>query len=102
MYARVHERFSEGRVFRIVALCDKELIGRVLSQGQTTLDLKTYCSFYVGEMVEEGKAIEFMKEAHSLNLVGEKSVGAAVKAFGINAKSAKKISGIPHLQVYRI
>ncbi|MBI5229187.1 DUF424 family protein [Candidatus Micrarchaeota archaeon] len=102
MYAKVHERMSAGRVVSVVAVCDQELVGKVLKQGSIALDLKTYKNFYCGELVEEQQAIELIKEADSLNLVGEKALKAVAKAIGVDVKAAKKISGVPHLQVYRI
>lgn len=86
----------------VVAICDKELIGSVLKEGELVLDLKNHSSFYVGELVTQKQASELLKEATSINLVGEKAVGLAIKK-GLAKKGAeKKIAGVPHLQVYQM
>ena len=102
MYLKIHERPGQGKTTRVVALCDKELIGKVLGKGDAMLDLNKYKNFYVGQLVDERKAVELLSGAENLNLVGANSINAAHKALGIDGKAAKKISGVPHLQVYRV
>ncbi len=107
MKARVHERkrFVAGResIDRVVALCDADLLGKVFEQGDLCLDLSKSRSFYDGEKVSEQQAIELLKTpGANLNLVGEKSLGAARKALRINEAAVKKISGVPVLQIYRL
>lgn len=87
---------------RVTALCDALLLGKVFEQGGRTLDLKTYRAFYEGRKVSEKEAVELIKEAESLNLVGKKSLAAAKKAVGVEASAAKRVKGVPHLQVYRV
>jgi hypothetical protein len=98
MYAKKYRVKNEI----VVAICDKELIGSVLREGGLVLDLKKHSSFYVGELVTQREASEFLKEATSMNLVGEKAVGLAIRK-GLARKGAeKKIAGVPHLQVYQM
>jgi MoaA/NifB/PqqE/SkfB family radical SAM enzyme len=40
----------------IVAICDKELVGKTFSEGKRKLDLKTYADFYKGKQVSEKEA----------------------------------------------
>jgi len=100
--AKVHSRNVSGFQRTILALCDTELLGKTFTEGEKTLDLKNYRSFYEGSTVTETQAIELLKSAESVNIVGEKSIGAAQKAWGVKKASVKKIKGIPHLQFYRI
>jgi len=106
MLAKIHrKRISNGEdeAFReILALCDSELLGKVFEEKELILDLKTYHSFYDGEKVNEKKAIELLKNATNINIVGKRSVETAKKALKINAEGVKKIKGIPHLQIYRV
>jgi len=100
MYMKV----MENETGNIVAVCDKELIGKVLSEGDVALDLKTYASFYKGDLVDEKKASSALAHGDtvSMNLVGERAVGIA-KKLGIVPKGAVMlISGVPHVQVYKI
>lgn len=107
MKAKVHERktISSGRetIATVVALCDANLLGKVLEEGELCLDLSRNRGFYEGEKVSEEKAIALLRTpGANLNLVGEKSLAAARKAFSINEASVRKISGVPMLQVYRL
>jgi len=107
MKAKVHERKRAvaGRetIDRVVALCDAELLGKVFEQGDLCLDLSKNRTFYDGEKVSEARALELLKTpGASLNIVGEKSLAAAKKALKISGSSAKKIAGVPVLQVYRL
>jgi hypothetical protein len=103
VYAKLHSRAKpNGATEEVLALCDRNLLGKVLKQGNAVLDLKAYAAFYEGAVVGEKEAIELIRGARNLNLVGEKSLKAAEKAIGVKAGSAKRIAGVPHLQVYCI
>ena len=81
----------------VVAICDKELLGKRFEEGILQLDVKE--SFYKGEEISEEKAVEMMKsfseEDATFNIVGEKSVACALKAKIISEESVGKIAGIP-------
>ena len=81
----------------IVAVCDSELIGKIFEQGEFQLDVKE--SFFKGDETNEEKTIEIMKdmekEDSTFNIIGEKSVNAALKAGIIKEKGIGKIQGIP-------
>jgi len=81
----------------IVTICDSELLGKRFEQGKFQLDVKE--NFFNGEKTSEEKAIEIMKdmekEDSTFNIVGEKSVNAALKAGIIEKQGIKKIQGIP-------
>lgn len=86
----------------IIAACDKELLGKRFEQGKLMLDLKKNAGFYKGELHTKKEVKEKIKGAHSINLIGEKTVGIAVEEGIIEAKNIKRIAGIPHVQIYRI
>ena len=102
IFAKTHLRQYGGLQSRIIALCDVELLERVLQEGDVTVDLKNYKSFYEGERVSEEEAVVLLKQAENANIVGEKSVSAAKKAFGGKSPRVKKVQGIPHLQIYKV
>ncbi len=103
--AKVHEKAlvvgGLKTVERIAALCDEELLGKVLEEGDLCLDLDKHAGFYKGKIVSEAQAAKLLEGASSVNAVGEKSVAAVRKAFG-KAGGAIKIAGVPHLQVYKL
>lgn len=101
MMAKVHERRrADGTVFKVTAICDAKLLGKVLREGDVVLDLETHRQFYEGKKVNGDEAVELVRNAENLNLVGEKALAAARKAGSVSG--AKKIAGVPHLQVYRL
>lgn len=97
MFLKVH-RFPGGE---IVALCDAELLGRVLTDGRRVLDLKAHASFYNGRKVGKKEAADALRGAASINVVGKKSVAAAAAA-GIRTAASQAIGGVPHLQAYSV
>jgi len=97
MYLKTHAS-PDGE---IVALCDVELIGKILTSGKARLDLSAYAPFYLGKKVDEKEAVDALKTAQNANIVGKRALEAAKKA-GFSVSHAKTISGVPHLQVYRL
>ena len=81
----------------VVAICDSELLGKRFEQGRFQLDVKE--SFFKGDETDEEKVIEIMKdmekEDSTFNIIGKKSVNAAIKAGIITKEGIGKIQGIP-------
>ena len=78
----------------VVAFCDKELIGKVL-KGEN-MEMKISKKFYEGEEVDEKTAVHVLKNANTINIVGEKSIRIALMAGVIEKDNIKKISGVPY------
>ncbi|MBI2445210.1 DUF424 domain-containing protein [Candidatus Micrarchaeota archaeon] len=99
--AKVHQRVDRhGQVWHVTALCDKKLLGKVLKEGDVTLDLDKYRSFYEGMQVTENEAIGLLQGSRNVNAVGPNAVACARKALNIDTKQVKKVQGIPHLHIY--
>lgn len=81
----------------LVAVCDKELLGKRFEEGNFQLDVKE--NFYKGKETNRLKVIEIMKkmsgEDATFNIVGEESVSAALEAGIISKAEIGKIHGIP-------
>lgn len=77
MFIKIHESYR-----KVVALADKELIGKKFEEGKKQLDVRE--NFYKGEEIGEEKAIEMLQDLRrddaTFNIVGKKSVRAALKA----------------------
>lgn len=97
MYLKTHPS-PDGE---IIALCDAELIGRVLANRKMRLDLSAYAPFYLGKKVDAKEAAAALEGAKNANIVGKRALAAAKKA-GLPVSHAMTIDGIPHLQVYRM
>ena len=98
MYLKISER--EGK--KVVASCDSELIGKVLKEGEATLDLDKYSSFYRGGEVGAEKLAEALKDFSSANLVGKECVAVALESGLVRETDVRYINNVPHVQVYRV
>ena len=98
MYIKVHD----GESGRIVAACDKELVGKILEEGDKFLDPDTYRGFYVGQLSREAELKERLSEFASANLVGSRSVGIAVEMGIASEDDIMYIKETPYIQIYKI
>lgn len=96
MYLKKHG--SENNL--IVALCDEELLGKTLRQGNVVIEISE--GFYKGEKVSEKEMIEALECALSANLFGEKVIECAIKCGFVDAECVIMINGVPHAQIFRI
>jgi uncharacterized protein len=92
MYIKIHESYR-----KVVALCDKELIGKKFEEGKMQLDVRE--NFYKGKEITDDEITERLKDFKlddsTFNIVGEKSVKAALDAGIITEGNIGKVDGIP-------
>jgi len=100
LFMRVHVMKKEKT--RILAVCDGELIGKLLKDGERTLDLGKYGSFYGEKKVSEKEIAREIARATSMNFVGEKAVEIALRAGVASERDVVHIAKVPHVQVYKI
>ena len=88
----------------IIAMCDSELIDKVLQEGVIELNIKDYSSFYKGELISEAEAKGQIdpKEIYSANVVGSKSVEIAMKSSIIEKGHVKTIKSVPYAQAFKV
>tara|TARA_Y100000310_G_scaffold319891_1_gene375703 strand:- start:3053 stop:3346 length:294 start_codon:yes stop_codon:yes gene_type:complete len=96
MYVKIHE--SEHS--EVVAVCDKSLLGRKISNKNMELNISE--SFYKGELKEKEEVIKILKEASNANLVGEESISCGIEAEIISEDSVVSVGGIKHAQFYSL
>jgi hypothetical protein len=93
MLIKIHEAYR-----KVVAICDAELLGKKFTEGNIQLDIDP--AFYGGKKYDEKKAVELIQELKeddsTFNIVGKKSVEAAVKSGIIDKKGIIRVKGIPH------
>ncbi|MFN7991103.1 MAG: DUF424 family protein [Candidatus Micrarchaeia archaeon] len=98
MYLRIHES-PKGR---IVAVCDEDLIGKVLEGKDIVMDLDRYRSFYVGGKAGPGEVKDALGSFSSANIVGKESVATAI-GIGLAGKNdVMYINKTPYIQIYRL
>ena len=81
----------------ILALCDRDIIGKKFSENEAILDLTV--DFYKGEELSEKEIERLMKAAYLINIAGKKSVALAKKLKLAEEKHIITIQKIPHAQI---
>ncbi|MDG6243497.1 MAG: DUF424 family protein [Methanolobus sp.] len=96
MYLKIHKSGAST----IVALCDRELIGKTLKEGNITVTITE--EFYKGDIISEQEAIDIISKASNVNIFGEKAVLCAVKCGLVDKSKIKIIDEVAHAQIFRI
>ncbi|MFH1787040.1 MAG: DUF424 family protein [archaeon] len=86
----------------IVAVCDCDCIDKVFEDDETgrILDLKAHASFYRGERATPEQVRVRLRDADSINLVGEKAVAIGIELGLVKPEGVFRICGVPHAQAY--
>jgi hypothetical protein len=96
MYLKIHKSGDSA----IVALCDRELIGKTLKEGNITVTITE--DFYKGELISQEKAIDILSGATNINIFGKKAVSCAIECGVVDRNNVKIINEVAHAQVFRI
>lgn len=81
---------------RVLAVCDAELVGRSFKQGP--LRLTVSADFYDGFAGGADELERHLRSCTVANLVGQRSVDAAVELGFVSRDNVLVIDGIPHAQ----
>lgn len=92
MYIKIHKNYDRS----VIAICDKELVGKKFSEGKLYLDVSE--RFYKGEEKSEEEIEKILNEACNVNFVGEKSIKLGVKMGLIQQENIITIKEVPHAQ----
>src|SRR5688572_24745769 len=95
MTAFAVKAYQQG-VQRLVAACDADLLGTTHREGQYKLEVAP--GFYDGLRVGEADLGAYLRSATIANLVGPKTVAAAVSLGLVDPTIALKVAGVPHAQ----
>ncbi len=90
VYLKIHKAGDR----EVVAVCDENLVGKCFREKNLKLEVSE--RFYKGKVISKNKIIEVLKEAHTVNLVGEASVALGIEANIVFKDNVIKIEGIPH------
>lgn len=94
MIAKIHKT-QDGK--KIVAICDKELIGKKFKEKDIQLDLSS--DFYEGSENREEEIRKIFDDAYIVNMVGEKSVSLGKEMGIVLENNVIYVQKIPHAQV---
>jgi uncharacterized protein len=105
----LHEKEKGGHRFGLrtmkyqgstmINICDIELIGLKLEQGELTVNLSK--EYFQQEIIEDSQAERLLRFCSIANLVGERIVGMAVDLKYAKEVSIKRISGVPFLMIFK-
>ena len=84
----------------LVAVCDKDLIGKTLRNGKIKLEVKK--EFYGDKLTTPEEAAKALSEADTGNIVGKKSVKIAIERNLVDPSAVIHIAGIPHVHIIRL
>jgi len=80
----------------VIAVCDSNLVGKKFEENGLQLDITD--RFYKGNNLPEEDMILILKTADNVNIVGQESIGLAIKAGIVDKNNILIINGIPHAQ----
>jgi len=92
-------RTAEFRGTILVNICDEELVGKTVSEGELKVHLSR--EFYSGEVVGTGEALRLIRTCSIVNLAGSRSVSLAVDNKMGAAEAIREIEEIPFLMIYK-
>ncbi len=96
MYMKQYD--TQGEL--LIAVCDKEIIGKKFHEGELTLMVDS--GFYKGVDASESEVREALSCATIANIAGEKAIACAVDCGCVDPDTVIFIEGIPHAQMVRI
>ncbi len=97
MNMKVHRVPGKGEV---VAVCDSELVSRVLRHGEVEVELSP--GFYGNEPATEEEVRAALANACNINLFGRRAVALAIEMGIVDRGCCLEIDGVPHAQVFII
>jgi hypothetical protein len=87
----------------IIAMCDEELLGRVLKEGKRELDLEKYSGFYNEELITEQEAKSRIKDdLYTANVVGKRSVQIFIEKGLAQKSDVMTIQKVPFIQIFKM
>ncbi len=99
IYVKLHD--SENGI--LLAMCDEELIGRVIEDGDVYINIRDYSEFYKGSLISAKEVQALIPDKlHSANIIGDEAVSVAIKHSIIKRENVKVASGVRYAHAYRI
>lgn len=92
-------RTSEYKGTILVNMCDEELVGRTVTEGNLKVHLSK--EFYSGEIVNKGEALRLIRTCSIVNLAGTRSVSLAVENKMGAPEAVREIEEVPFLMIYK-
>jgi len=92
MQIKIHEAYR-----KIVALSDKDLLGKTFEEGNKNIQIRP--SFFEGDVKSKEEIVQILqdmaREDATFNIVGKKSIDAALEAGIISKEGIIEIDSVP-------
>ncbi len=99
IYIKLHN--SEDGV--LLAMCDEELINKVIEDSDVYINVRDYSDFYKGSLVNGNEVKRLLpRKLHSADIIGNESIKTAVENSIIKKDNVKNANGIRYAHAYRI
>lgn len=99
MFLKIHHSPEAGDV---VAVCDRELITRTISNDTITVTAPVMEAFYGNVPATEDEVRTALKRAGNANLMGERAVSIAISMGLLTRSECIMIDTVPHAQIYQL
>lgn len=97
MFLRIH-RSADNK--EVVGICDRELIGRTLTEGELSILITE--AFFGNEPVTEEEVIRVLKVSDNITMYGERCTDLAISQGLIDQDSCRLVAGVPYITILRI
>ena len=96
----MYARFLQANGFSLLFCADEEVIGKKLHEKGIEVEIKK--ESFGQKKVSENELSLLMKKANSINIFGKKTAAVAIKGGIAKKEDIRKISGVWHLQVFKV
>ncbi len=96
MFHKIHS--MQGK--EVLAVCDKEIAGKRLQHDE--LEFNVSERFFKEKELSEKQLRQLLHEFDNINLVGNKAVAIAIDEKIASKESVIEISGVKHVQIFKI
>lgn len=100
MLVLMYIKTYETDISKLVAVCDNELIGKTAIEAGMRFEISE--EFYKGELVDASQVKFALQMANTANIVGKRSIEAAISCQAIDQDSVIMIEGIPYALMVRM
>ena len=99
MFLKIHRSPNTGDV---VAVCDRELINKTISNDTITVSVAVMEAFYGNVPATEDEVRAALKRTGNANLMGERAVSIAISMGLLTRSECIMINTVPHAQIYQL
>lgn len=92
-------REIEYQASKMINICDIEIVGEKLEQGDIIIDLSR--EYFHQRTIENSEADKLLRSCSIANLVGERIVRQAINMKLARKESIKWIAGVPFLMIFK-